>query len=249
MACNLVMRGWNTVRLRMTGYAALLVVTAAMGSPVGERPNAMLLKSGEFVFGDFRGDTELGRSRITIARKADGQYLFSNEVIGHAAQTWTAVAGVDFEPVAAVLEFRGEGEAHQPIFDIHYKGGRVTGSRRPRQPPGAAPILVDDAAEPGVIDQRIDWASVMARKLKIGLMFNFQVYDPAIATSAGSAMVEDGGRIHVPAGDFDTFKITYQIGKKTGSERYVVFASKALPRILVREDFPDGVSSMLENAS
>jgi hypothetical protein len=232
----------------MTGCAALLVVAAALGSPVGERPNATLLKSGVFVLGDFRGDAELGRSRITIVRKPDGQYVFSNEVIGHAAQAWTAVAMVDFQPVSAVLEFRGEGDAHQPIFDIHYEGGRVTGSRRPRQPPGAAPIVVDDVTQPGVIDQRIDWASVMARKLKIGLKFHFQVFDPAIATSDATAMVEDGGKIHVPAGDFDTYKITYQIGKKTGAEQYVVFASKALPRVLVREDFQDGVSSELESA-
>jgi hypothetical protein len=41
----------------------------------------------------------------------------------------------------------------------------------------------------------------MARKLEVGLKFNFQV---------------------------------------------VVFASKAVPRIMVREDFPEGVSSKLE---
>jgi hypothetical protein len=86
----------------------------------------------------------------------------------------------------------------------------------------------------------------MARKLVAGARFAFQAYDPAIGISAASAAVEDGGRIHAPAGDFDVFKITYRIEKKTGAERYVVFASKALPRFLVREDFPDGVSSRLE---
>ena len=222
------------------------LVAAPLCAFAGEKPDARLLRSGEFVYGDFQGKDALGRSRIFIARKPDGRYRFSNTVIGNSAQAWTAVAMANFEPVSAVLEFRGEDGTHQPIFEIRYRGGRVSGTRHLRQSTGAAAVAVDDVVEAGVIDQRIDWASVMARKLEVGLKFTFQVYDPAIATSVGVAMVEDGGRVHVPAGDFDTFKITYRIEKKSGLEQYVVFASKAVPRIMVREDFPDGVSSKLE---
>ena len=225
------------------------LVAAPLCASAGEKPDARLLRSGEFVYGDFQGEDPLGRSRIVIAREPGGRYRFSNTVIGNSAQAWTAVAMANFEPVSAVLEFRGEDGTHRPIFEIRYESNHVSGTRHLRQSTGAAPIAVEDAVEAGVIDQRIDWASVMARKLKVGLKFNFQVYDPAIATSVGVATVEDGGRVHVPAGDFDTFKITYRIGKKSGLERYVVFASKALPRIMVREDFPDGVSSKLEMAA
>jgi hypothetical protein len=227
----------------------LALVAAPLCALAGEKPDARLLRSGEFVYGDFQDEDTLGRSRIVIAREPGGRYRFSNTVIGHAAQAWTAVAMTNFEPVSAVLEFRGKDGTHQPIFEIRYEGDHVTGTRHLHQSTGAAPIAVEDAVEAGVIDQRIDWASVMARKLEVGLVFNFQVYDPAIATSGGVAMVEDGGRVHVPAGDFDTFKITYRIGKKSGPQQYVVFASKALPRIMVREDFPDGGSSKLESAA
>ena len=226
----------------------LLTLTAALSLPKGGNLDAALLQQGEFVYGDFRGDSVLGRSRIVIARLPDGSYRFSNTVIGHAAQAWTAVALADFKPISAALEFRGEDGTHQSIFEIRYDGEHVSGVRYPRQPSGAAPIAVEDVVEPGVIDQRIDWAAVMARRLSIGSKFDFQVYDPNIANSAGAATVEDGGWVHVRAGDFDTFRITYRIGKKTGSERYVVFATKKLPRLLVREDFPDGVSSKLEMA-
>ena len=187
--------------LQMMGPVLIVgLVAAPLCALAGEKPDARLLRSGEFVYGDFQGEDALGRSRIVIARQPDGRY----------------------------------------------RGDRVSGTRHLRQSTGAAPVAVDDAVEAGVIDQRIDWASVMARKLEVGLKFTFQVYDPAIATSVGVAMVENGGRVHVPAGDFDTFKITYRIGKKSGLEQYVVFASKTVPRIMVREDFPDGVSSKLE---
>jgi hypothetical protein len=231
----------------MIGPVLIVALFAApMRALAGEEPDARLLRSGEFVYGDFRGEDPLGRSRILIAREPGGRYRFSNTVIGNSAQAWTAVAMANFEPISAVLEFRGEDGTHQPIFEIRYRGDRVSGTRHLRQSTGVAPVAVDDAVEAGVIDQRIDWASVMARKLEVGLKFNFQVYDPAIATSVGVAMVEDGGRVHVPAGDFDTFKITYRIGKKSGLEQYVVYASKAVPRIMVREDFPDGLASKLE---
>lgn len=238
------------MNLRITGVVLIVALaTAPLCAWAGEQPDARLLKLGEFVYGDFRGADALGRSRIVIAREPGGGYRFSNTVIGNSAQAWTAVAMRNFDPVSAVLEFRGEDGTHQPIFDIRYRGDRVSGTRHLHQSAEAAAIAVDDRVEAGVIDQRIDWASVMARKLEVGVPFNFQVYDPAIATSRGVATVENGGRIHVPAGDFDTFKITYRIGKKSGPAQYVVFASKTVPRVMVREDFPDGISSKLEMAA
>lgn len=229
----------------MIGMTAIAPVALAASLACADTPAAALLQAGTFVYVDVDHGKTIGRDRIAIARQSDGRYRFSNTAIGYADQAWTAVARADFTPVSAVLEF-GPGDHRRPIFDIRYRHDRVTGVRYPRHPAKATPVMVRDRIGACVIDQRIDWASVMARKLEAGTRFAFHVYDPTIGTSAASAAVEDGGRIHVPAGDFDVFKIAYRIEKKTGSERYVVFASKALPRFLVREDFPDGVSSQLE---
>lgn len=224
---------------------AMTAIALAASLACADKPAAALLRTGTFTYVDFEHGKTLGRDRITVARQPGGRYRFSNTAIGYADQAWTAVARADFSPVSAILEF-GPPDRRRPIFDIRYRRDRVTGLRYPRRAAAAAPVAVRDTVGPCVIDQRIDWASVMARKLEAGARFAFHVYDPAIGTSAASAAVENGGRIHVPAGDFDVFKITYRIEKKTGAERYVVFASKALPRFLVREDFPDGVSSELE---
>ncbi|RIA44608.1 hypothetical protein DFR49_2855 [Hephaestia caeni] len=227
-----------------------MIVTTALALAASAicpaQPAAALLQTGTFVYVDFEHGKTIGHDRIVIAAQPDGRYRFSNTAIGYADQAWTAVTRADFSPLSAVLEFGPEGH-RRPMFDIRYAPGRVTGLRYPRHPAGTAPVTVHDTVGPCVIDQRIDWASVMARKLEDGARFTFQVYDPAIGISTASATVEDGGTIHVPAGDIDVFKITYRIEKKTGSEQYVVFASKALPRIMVREDFPDGVSSQLES--
>ena len=224
---------------------AITAIALAASLACADKPAAAVLHTGTFVYVDFEHGKTLGRDRITVARRSDGRYRFSNTAIGYADQAWTAVVRADFTPVSAALEF-GPADHRRPIFDIRYGQDRVTGLRYPRHAAAAAPVAVRDSVGPCVIDQRIDWASVMARKLEAGARFAFHVYDPAIGTSAASAAVEDGGRIHVPAGEFDVFKITYRIEKKTGPERYVVFASKTLPRFLVREDFPDGVSSQLE---
>src|SRR5204862_3542956 len=65
---------------------------------------------------------------------------------------------------------------------------------------------------------------------------------PVLARSQGKSPET---RISVPAGTFDTVRIIYQIEKSKGTERYEVLATKALPRMMIREDFPNGTSSEL----
>ncbi len=203
-------------------------------------PDATRLQTGTFVYSDQQNGKELGRSRITITKQGDGTYRFANEGIGHAAQTWTAIASARRAPVSAQLSF-GSGDQQRLIFDIHYRDGRVRGFRVEN----AQRIPVDTAVPSGIIDQRIDWATVMANTLTVGEQFAFKVFDPKIAISDAVATVEDAERIHVPAGDFDTIKIVYQISKKTGTEQYTVFTNAHGPRMMIREDFPDGTSSQL----
>jgi len=95
------------------------------------------------------------------------------------------------------------------------------------------------------VDQRIDWAAVMAFDLRKGTRFEFNVYDPATGTSEVRARVGPPRRIDVPAGTFRVFAVTYWVKKSTGAERYIVYATERLPRLMIREDFPDGTISEL----
>jgi hypothetical protein len=98
---------------------------------------------------------------------------------------------------------------------------------------------------PDVVDQRIDWATVLAGDLKPGSEFRFEVYDPWIGISKAIAKVGPVEQVQVPAGTFAAYRVTYRIEKSTGAETYQVLASEAIPRMMVREDFPDGARSEL----
>jgi hypothetical protein len=104
---------------------------------------------------------------------------------------------------------------------------------------------IDDHVPPGTVDQRIDWAAAMARRLEIGDKLAFTVYDPATGVSRVTGEVVRSERIQVPTGTYDTMRVIYQIEKSKGTERYEVFASKTEPRVMIREDFPDGTTSEL----
>ena len=51
----------------------------------------------------------------------------------------------------------------------------------------------------------------------------------------------------VPAGSFETVRVSYRIDKPRGAETYDVFVTKQAPRFLVKEKFPNGsVSELVE---
>jgi hypothetical protein len=104
---------------------------------------------------------------------------------------------------------------------------------------------VDASINPNTVDQRIDWAMVMAFDLRKGTRFIFNVYDPATGSSEVRVQVSPRRRIAVPAGSFNVLSVTYWVKKSTGAERYIVYATESLPRFMVREDFPDGTVSEL----
>jgi hypothetical protein len=231
-----------------------VVVTAILGttllcSPGQDRvkkidlatPDAHRLKTGQFTYKDFGDGKELGTGKITIKQDpVSGDYQFSMQLSGHLAQRWEAVAKPSFEPVSAKIRF---GEA-PPYFDLTYTSGKVTGFVTSRSA-GGPKRPVDAFVSPGTVDQRIDWAAVLSNDLQPGQRFQFNVYDPGIGTSHVLATVSPLEQVHVPAGSFPVFRITYRIEKASGTEQYVVFATESLPRMMVREDFPDGTTSEL----
>jgi hypothetical protein len=100
--------------------------------------------------------------------------------------------------------------------------------------------------KPGdIVDQRVDWAAVSASNLEPGQEFEFDVYDPSLGVSHVVVRAGAAQSITVPAGLFKVFRAIYEINKRTGVEKYQVFVTTAEPRMLVREEFPDGTASDL----
>ncbi len=50
-------------------------------------------------------------------------------------------------------------------------------------------------------------------------------------------------QVIVPAGTYNAVRVIYEIAKSKDTGRYEVLVTTSLPRIMVREDFPNGTSS------
>ncbi len=77
----------------------------------------------------------------------------------------------------------------------------------------------------------------------------FEVYDPNVGVGHVIVRVAVAASVKVPAGQFEVYRATYQIGKRTGVEQYQVLVTVRTPRMLVREVFPDGTTTDLVSAA
>ena len=236
-------------------------VAFAQNPPTEFGSNATRLKTGLFIYQDRNhdGGSVVGSSRILIRRLGnESDYEFSNFAtfssgfLGFHSQRWTAVASMRFQPRSATLSFV-KGNEVVPIFDITYRAGRAAGFVVSRTSSEASKkSYVNDPMPADTVDQRIDWATVIANDLEVGRHFEFNVYDPKSGVNHVQADVGALSDVHVPAGDFVSYTIDYRIHKANGVEHFRVFASKESPHFMVREEFPNGVVTDLvriENAA
>jgi hypothetical protein len=229
-----------------------LALMAAAGDPGGDlgtlrtQVDAHRLQTGEFIYRDSVKGKVLGESSISITlRGNDSNYRFSAQTTGYADQHWESVASSTLAPISAQLSF-GNGPDQPTAFQLNYSTDKVTGFAVNRQPSESrSQLLVNASIDSNTVDQRIDWAAVMAFDLRKRSLFEFNVYDPETGTSEVRARVGPRRRIDVPAGTFQVFAVTYWVKKSTGTERYIVYATERPPRFMVREDFPDGTISEL----
>jgi hypothetical protein len=217
-----------------------LVLAIADGEAARRDLDAGRLQTGSFSFRTLVGGKEVGQSRIQIRKVTDSEkYVFSNLVIGSFSQSWEAVASPTFAPVSAKLSF-GQGSATRTALDVSYEGDRVTGFITSRKEPSKR-HAVDERVSDDTVDQRIDWAAVMALKEYVeGQEFQFHVYDPGTGNSLVSVRIGKSETTAVPAGSFETRRVSYRIDKRNGVETYEVFVTKQAPRFLVKEKFPNG---------
>lgn len=229
------------------GLAAVLVPSMAPALPAAA-PDAVRLMPGDFEYVDTRNGEQVGGARIHITHSSDGTYEFTNEVTGEADQAWTARCARNFAPQMAQLSF-GTPDGRKPIFELTYTPGRVNGFLMQRRGGERVRVEINAAVSSSVVDQRIDWAAVMAASTRVGQRFSFEVYDPGIGTSLATATVQAGPQLPLRGSPVPTLKIIYRIDKSGGAETYIVYASRKLPRIMLREDFPDGTHSELKDFS
>ena len=225
----------------MSFFGIISLALAIAGEQVARLDlDATRLQTKSFSFRTLVEGKEVGRSRIQIHRAADsGNYVFSNLVTGSFSQSWEAIATPRFAPVSAKLSF-GQGSGARTAFELSYQGNRVTGFMASRKEPSKR-REIDENASDDTVDQRIDWAAVMALKEYVeGKEFQFHVYDPGTGNSVVSGRIGKSETTAVPAGSFETVRVSYRIDKRGRSETYEVFVTKQAPRFLVKEKFPNG---------
>jgi hypothetical protein len=209
--------------------------------------DARRLQAGTFHYRESQVGRPDGESVIRVQQLMDGNtYAFSNIVDGPSSQHWRATISTDFTPLSAELTF-GDGPTAHKAFQLSYQAARVTGfAATKREGSGSVDRGVDDIVAPDTVDQRIDWAAVMSRnRYTPQQQFLFHVYDPKGGNSQVVATVMGLQTIHVAAGTFQVVRIVYRISKATGTEAFEVFVNESVPRFLVKEVFPDGLTSEL----
>ncbi|MGJ5814639.1 hypothetical protein [Paludibaculum fermentans] len=182
---------------------------------------------------------EVARLSLKIARTDAGRYEFSADATAAVCQRWESTATASLEPIAALLRFCKDGP-DRPIFQLDYAGRHVSGTRYTGVPPTQQKHAVDANVPDLTVDQRIDWAAVMALDLKPGLRFGFNVYDPVTGVSRLTGQVDSVQPVTVPAGQFTTYRLLYQMNKQGRVEPYESLVSRDAPRVLLKIRFPNG---------
>ncbi|HKB91852.1 MAG TPA: hypothetical protein VKC60_15150 [Opitutaceae bacterium] len=253
-------RNWLTLNFLICAMAPLIAHEGPVkkrrpeisASHTAPRFDANLLCLGRFVYRDMKQGKEVARFALTIRRMVDGSFRFAGDATGFN-QHWESAANPAFEPISAALQLqRANGESY--AMSLNYNEGRVTGNSitttSSEKSSSVRKERVIDASVPtGTVDQRIDWAAVLSGSLEPGQDRSFTVYDPETGVSHVSVKVGKAERVHVPAGIYETVRVIYRIEKPQGTESYEILASKQTPRVMIREEFPNGMVSELAEIS
>jgi hypothetical protein len=238
------------MRLGFIHSALVFALLAAGLVGQGVRPSldAERLQTGSFRYKTLVDGKAAGEGEIRIRKSESGDFVFTTVVEGAFSQSWEAVASRAFEPISAKLTM-GQGKDARIVFDLSYHGARVTGfatSGKGQEP--RARRTIDEGVTADTVDQRIDWAAVMAAEEYVpDGEFQFHVYDPGTGQSRVTARVLGPETTTVPAGSFETVRVVYRIEKNRGTETYEVLVKRDLPRMLVKEQFPNGAVTELSS--
>ena len=233
--------------------SAQIILLAQETPPISDAKfDAARLRTGRFDYQIMQNGKQLATFTITIDKKVGGNFRFTAKGLD---QEWESIATSSFAPISAALRLEQPKDKKTYSMNLNYDGNRVAGSAgttvksMTNEAKGAEMKPVSADVPAGTVDQRIDWAAMLASRLEIGQKLNFTVYDPATGVSKVTGEISKEEKTRVPAGTFDTIRTIYKIEKSEGTETYEVLASKEMPRFMVREDFSNGMSIELVKIS
>ncbi len=225
--------------LPITALLWLGSLCGAAENPVASRVafDAELLRQGIFTYQLSVEGKPVGTAKIEIRRLPSGEYRIQSDAEDFG-QRWSSTLKRDFTPLAA--------ELHMPTrkipyhMSLRYSGKRVMGEevRGDAKTPVAAPLSGQ------VIDQRVDWAAMMAAVVPASGV-RFGVFDPGSAISPVEGSRKPAEPIDSVMGKQNAIALHYTIRKTDHEENYVVYATESLPRVMLREDMPNDLVATL----
>lgn len=219
-----------------------LAIVVALAAPAPF--DAARLRTGRFSYDVRDAQAVVASGVLQVARDAAGGYAFDGTFTASVCQHWESTAAGTFAPRSAMLQFCKDG-TNRRVFDLAYAGNRVTGVRHVGTPPQVERRPVEAKLPDDTVDQRIDWAAVMALDLRPGMAFRFNVYDPGTGLSPLIGRVQGVEAVDVPAGRFRAYRVVYQMNKPAGDEHYQSLVTVDTPRMLLAITFPNGTTSRL----
>ena len=228
----------------------------SLANSAGPLRDIARVKTGIFEYRDSDHGRQVGSGTITIQRLADSGNLsfiakadFAEDFSGFHSQRWEAVTSPELQPIFARLAFL-RGDEVVPVFELRYESGKATGFIVSHKDSTQGIKQTVDALLPnGIVDQRIDWAAILASDLETREHIEFNVFDPGTGISRVTAEIGPSEELWVPAGTFGAFRVDYQMEKPNRTEHYRLFVTRKLPHVMLREDFPNGVVSELVRIS
>ncbi|HEY6126447.1 MAG TPA: hypothetical protein VIV63_17465 [Steroidobacteraceae bacterium] len=208
--------------------AADVACPSTSGADLEPTFDATLLKEGRFIYHTTLKGESLGETAIEVRR--DGAHVVISMSAPKVAQSWKATVAQSFAPLSASLEMQGRKGPY--AMELKYAGASITGEERE----GGVTSPVNASAEGVVLDQRVDWAAMMASTARTGSSIVVRVFDPS------TGMSEMLGRIGETQ---SALRLDYSICKRDHLEEYTVYATRETPRYMLREDMPNGLVSEL----
>jgi hypothetical protein len=80
----------------------------------------------------------------------------------------------------------------------------------------------------------------MSGDLTPGREFSFRVYDPLLGVSDARGRVVSVEAVATAVGTFTAARVSYTIEKPDRAETYQVLVNRSGPRMMLREEFPNG---------
>jgi hypothetical protein len=215
---------------------------AAAARAAPPRFDARRLKQGRFTYDMTIKGEAAGQFVLTIRREGKDRWRFTGDATGFD-QHWEAVTTRRFEPVSALLNLKRKGQPYR--MELSYGLAGVTAG----ETTGAETRTTTTPFPSRTVDQRIDWASMMASDLAPGGAAAWHVFDAMTGSSRLVAGARAIAPMDGPLGRQPAIRLDYRICKAgRAAETYRVYATRSLPRVMLREDLRDEEVSVLVKA-